>query len=778
MRPQFSLLAALSFGIATSRLVAGPGANMEYAPILSCSLEAPKGEQGFAPARAPGGGNPSVAMKAVVVRLGPHDEANVAFDTDLLRMAVGWTGGFMDFHWTNIANDKGDRTGAPVITGNIKFKTPELPGWIAGDDLTDPRKHKAGPLPKEKGHYHGLFLNGSRVVFMYEALGREVLESPELSEMNGEPVFERHFTVGPSTKTTSVVVAGSNDGAANWTVRHTANNGSGMAMPIKKSDGRMQIVTVIGDFQGLAIHGGPNEPVRVSVPPTTAKQSSFEVALLEVSTQDEAAKYLANWKSEGDLTALCHGGAKRWSEEITLSGTTGGDNEAYVVDTIPLPDQNPWGAWMRISGFDFYPDGRAAVCTFNGDVWIVSGIDDKLDHVTWKRYAAGLYEPLGLKIIDGKVFVLGRDRITRLTDSNNDGEADFYESFNSDRTLYPSYHAFAFDLQTDSKGNIYFVSGGNQIGQDRPGYATVMKISHDGTKSETVGDGFRAPNGMEIGPHDEIAVSDNQGHWIPSSKISLVKPGGFYGHVADPRVDSKASIPASYDEPLLWIPYTMDNSSGGGTWAPSGTKWGPYAEHLLHTSYGFSSLFAVMDETVGDTKQAGIVKFPLKFLSGIMRARFNPADGQLYVCGLKGWQTNGAKYGCFQRVRYTGKPLYMPTGMHVLSNKTIAITFDVPLDKTTAADPHNFDIQQWNYKWWSTYGSPEFSLAHPGQKGKDTVEITGAKLSPDGKTVTLTTAPLRKVQQMDIKMQIKAADGGDVHVEIGNTINKVPGQDS
>ena len=751
---------------------------MLYGPILSCSVEAPKGEQGFAPPRV-GNGNPSVAMKGVVVKLGEHDEACVAFDTDLLRMAAGWTGGFLDLKYTNIGKEKGDRTGAATIVGDIKVRTPELPGWIANDELKDPRERKGGPLPRERGHFKGVHLEGNRAIFDYEALGRQVLESPEVAQYDSAPVFIRHFTVGPSKTGGSVVVAGSNDGGETWVEKRGGANGSGTALPIKKENGKIQIVVAIGEPAGLSIKpGGPSEPVRVVVP-ASAKAANFDVEILEVASQADAKSYLARWAGAKDLTPLTtHGGPARWPEAITLSGTVAPDSAAYVVDTIPLPEQNPWKSWMRISGFDFFPDGRAAVSTINGDVWIVSGLDAQLSHVSWKRYAAGLYEPLGLKIIDGKVYVLGRDRITRLIDQNNDGEADFYESFNSDRTLYPSYHAFAFDLQTDSKGNLYFVSGGNQIGQDRPGYACVMKISPDGTKSEMIGDGFRAPNGMEIGPHDEIAVGDNQGHWIPSSKISLVKPGGFYGHVADPRIDSKASIPPTFDQPLLWIPYTMDNSSAGGVWAPPGTKWGPYAEHLLHTSYGFSSLFAIMDETVGDTKQAGIVKFPLKFNSGIMRARFDPKDGQLYVGGLRGWQTNGAKDGCFQRVRYTGKPLYMPTGLHVVNNKTITITFPVALDKTTAGDAQNYSIEQWAYKWWSTYGSPEFSIAHPGQKGKDKLEVAAAKLSPDGKTVTLTVPGLTKVEQMDIKLQIKAADGGDVHVEIGNTINKIPGQDS
>lgn len=782
MRPLPLLAAALLSIISAASLFAeSRGTSMLYGPILSCSLEAAKGETGFSAPKAGAGGNanPSVAMKAVVVKLGEHDEGYVAFDTDLLRMAAGWTGGFLNLKETNIGNYKGDKTGAAVITGDIKFRTPELPGWAAADESTDPRPRKGGPLPHERGHYKGFFLNGASTIFIYEALGRETLESPELTQYNGGQVFVRHFTVGPSAKSSIVLAAGSNDGATSWTARRQIPNGAGFAVPIKKGENKVQIVAVIGEASGLSIkQGGASEPVRLVVP-ASAKPFNFDVAILDVASEDDAAKYLETWSKGKDLAALCHGGALRWAEPITAAGTVAPDSDAYVVDTLPVPESNSWNSWMRISGFDFFPDGRAAVCTINGDVWIVSGIDEKLDRVSWKRYAAGLYEPLGLKILGGKVYVTCRDRITRLTDVNNDGEADYYESFNSDRTLYPSYHAFAFDLQADSKGNVYYVTGGNQIGHDRPGYACVIKVSPDGLKSEQVGDGFRAPNGMEIGPHDEIAVSDNQGHWIPSSKISLVKPGGFYGHVADPRIDAKASIPPTFEQPLLWIPYKWDNSSGGGVWAPSGTKWGPYADHLLHTSYGKCSLFAVMDETVGDAKQAGIVKFPLKFNSGIMRARFNPHDGQLYVGGLKGWQTDGGRDGCLQRVRYTGKPLYTPVAMHVVSDKAISISFNTPLDRGAAADAQNYSIEQWNYKWWSTYGkADEFSLAHPGKEGRDKVEVKAAQLSSDGKTVTLEVPGLRKVEQMEIKMQIKAADGGDIHVEVGNTINRIPGQES
>ena len=43
--------------------------------------------------------------------------------------------------------------------------------------------------------------------------------------------------------------------------------------------------------------------------------------------------------------------------------------------------------------------------------------------------ATGLFQPLGLKIVDERVYVLGRDQITRLVDHNADGEADEYQCF-------------------------------------------------------------------------------------------------------------------------------------------------------------------------------------------------------------------------------------------------------------------------------------------------------------------------------------------------------------
>ncbi len=697
------------------------GLKMLYGPVLSCAVEAPAAKETTALPKY-------LASKGLVIQLGKKDEAYVCFDTDTLRMAAGWVKGFLNLQNTNIGTYKGTGTSAGEIVGEVKFRTTNRPGWSKDAIFSDPRAEQAGPLPKQLGHFKGFYLHENRVVLSYEIEGCAVMESPSLAGAG----FVRSFTAAPSAAPLHLLIAESDGKAA---LPATAIIGE---VSLEKSGNRLEVtVPAHKATVNFAVMIGP--PAAIPAPE--------------------------------DLSKFCKGGPARWPQTITAAGTVSQAKDAYVVDTIPLPEVNPWNSWMRLSALDFFSDGRAAVTTLNGDVWIVSGLDSSLQKVTWKRFAVGLYEPMGLRIVKDTIYVHGRDRITRLHDFNGDGEADFYESFNSDRTLFPSYHAFAFDLQTDSKGNFYYIVGGNQLGTKRDWHAALFRVSPDGSTTETVATGFRAPNGMGIGPHDEIVVGDNQGHWIPSSKVSLIKPGGFYGHVADPRVSPKAVAPAAFEPPVCYIPMAMDNSTGGQVWVTGG-KWGPFEGRMLSTSYGKSALLAILDETVDGVAQGGAITLPVKFSSGIMRARFSPKDGQLYTTGLKGWQTSGVKDGCFQRVRYTGRPVHLPTALHV-GKEQISISFPEVLATAEANDAANFSVEEYDYKWWSTYGSPELKISQPGEKGRDKLEVKSASLSADGRTVTLAIPELKPAMQMEIKLHLRAADGGEIQTTIGNTINKL-----
>jgi hypothetical protein len=331
------------------------------------------------------------------------------------------------------------------------------------------------------------------------------------------------------------------------------------------------------------------------------------------------------------------------------------------------------------------------------------------------------------------------------------------------------------NLETDSKGNFYFNKGGDLSRAKIPHHGCVLKVSRDGKNLEVFATGIRAPNGMGMGPNDELTIADNEGNWVPSSRINFVTRGAFLGHVFNAH---RWPVPTECPNPIIWLPHgnNLDNSSGGQVWVTS-DKWGPFNGDLLHTSYGTCSLFHVMLQCVEGECQGAAVRFPLKFDSGIMRGRFNKQDGQLYLCGLSVWQSNAGKQGAFQRVRYTGRRANMPLDFHV-TRDTIEIKFTDPLDRKAATDPENFNVQQWNYRWTKEYGSKEYSVSDPEKEKHDDLDIKAINLSSDGRRLTILLSELNPVMQMRVKYEIAASDGSPMKQEIHNTINRVPGNSS
>ncbi len=431
--------------------------------------------------------------------------------------------------------------------------------------------------------------------------------------------------------------------------------------------------------------------------------------------------------SESPLRSLTQGGPAQWPQWLETQGELG-TARPYALDTLALPKNPPSGLPWFVTGHDFFPNGDAAICTMTGDVWIVRGVDDKLQHLRWKRFASGLNQPLGMRIINGKICVQGRDQITRLHDLNGDDEADFYECVSNAQITSPSGHDFITGCEYDGT-YFYFASGNQGVCRLKPG-----------SDVEVLATGFRNPDGLGLARDGTLTTSVQEGDWTPASMICEIKPGGYYGY-GGPKKDKPT------EPPLAYLPRGMDNSAGGQCFADS-DRWGPLGGQLIHFSPGSATHFLVLRQKIDGLDQAAVVNLPGDFLSGVQEGRINPKDGQLYVTGLYGWGCWGSADGCFQRVRYTGGEAHLPVAFEAHENGVL-LRFSDPLG-SIAADPKSHFAQCWNYHYSSAYGSGEFSLRNPSVEGHDTLAITGAHVLADGKSLFLEIPLLTQANQVHV----------------------------
>ncbi len=457
---------------------------------------------------------------------------------------------------------------------------------------------------------------------------------------------------------------------------------------------------------------------------------------------------------EHPLRDLIEPGQPQWPQVIETS-LKRGTGRPYAVDTIELPFDNPWNALLFCGGHDFLPDGSALVCTMQGDVWHVSGFAGDEAQPRWRRFASGLHHALGLVITDAGIFVQGRDQLTRLHDRNRDGEADFYECFSNVFETSPAGHDFICGLQCDAEGNFYTVSGNQGI----------VRISADGRRADVVATGLRNPDGLCLLPDGTLTVPASEGDWTPASMVCAVRPPSADSGTAPPYFGYQAPRDGKAPElPLVYLPRGLDNSSGGQVYIDS-DRWGPLKGNLVHLSFGGGRSFLLLRDDVDGQLQGAIVPLPGEFRSGAHRGRFNPQDGQLYVSGMAGWGSYTPDDGCFQRVRYTGDRVQLPSAFHVYQNG-VTVTFTEPVDAEIAAIAENQFAQCWNYRYSGAYGSPEFSTRHHGMRGHDHLPIKSAHVLPDGRSLFLEIPDLQPVSQLHLHLRVDADDARDLFLTV------------
>jgi mono/diheme cytochrome c family protein len=735
----------------------------------------------------------------------------VIFDTELLCYSAVWKNGFVKLKGTAFDATHGTH---PEIQGKQIWGSGYIPGWHFGEfPAVDKRPENLGHLPKEWAHYKGMYRHEEGNILAYTVGESLVLDNMSLLKIPGKDATQAYVrTVQGNFKQESwQLIVEFPKGEQELELKNSSllnlQNGMMLATLGLKDLKYKKVTRKVGEEELLAIY--------VQVLPG---KNHYATILYQLDDGDNTAaqrfsKAIPKMKLK-DLSSFTSGGAARWPQQITTQGTRSTDEGMLTIDEIVMPENNPWRSWMRPGAFDFFADGKSmAVSTWSGDVWVVSNLDD-IGNLRWKRFAAGLFHPLGLKIVDEKVYVQCRDQISILHDLNKDGEADYYQNFNNDVVITANFHEFSFDLQRDKQGNFYFVkgapvvAGGEGFGEIKKHHGCLFKVSPDGERLEVIATGFRAPNGMGMSPDGQLTTSDNEGNWVAATPINWIKEGGFYGVM--PTAHRK-EVPKKRNNIVCWIPHEIDNSAGGQVWIPKG-EWGDLGGEMLHISYGQTKLFHLMKEEVGGLMQGGVIDLKPSgdFDAGIMRGRFNNKDKALYLCGLKGWQTKGVKDGGIYRVRYTAKKECRPIALKVGQNG-LKISFTEPVDELSALDAGNYELSRWVYEISEKYGSRHYKVpkgniwnlesefqplpadilkslsnkkSEEEQKdilqklynkyvGEDQVEIKSISLSADKKTVFLEIPDITPVMQMKVSFEIQSLTKKTVKADIHHTIHKL-----
>lgn len=447
------------------------------------------------------------------------------------------------------------------------------------------------------------------------------------------------------------------------------------------------------------------------------------------------------------------------------------EESAYRVDTIPTPP----GVSAEVGGLDITPNGNVAVCLHDGQVWMYDPASGK-----WSQFAEGLHDPLGLYAkADDELIIMQRPELTRVRDVDHDGAADEFVTITDDFGMTGNYHEFAFGPAVDQDGN-YFISlncassGAGVRFEKRgefhsewhdgrmyscvPWRGWVLRVSPEGQVTPWA-HGFRSPDGIGFDFSGNLFITDNQGDWLGSSKLFLVKRGAFHGHPASlvwsegfrgkPLDRSTDELDHMRRRATVIFPHgIMANSPTQPIVIPD--NFGIFGGQLLVGEMNSARLLRVMlDDADGHTQGACVVLLDNGGLAkGDHRFAFD-ADGSLWI----GMTTRGYWVGDngLKRVTFTGHAPLDVQAMK-LTHEGFELTFTKPLDEKSATAEH-FSIECYRYAYHEKYGSP--------QMDKQTVTVKKLTLSDDHRMATLTLDPMKAEFVYELQLKGVRGEAGD-----------------
>jgi hypothetical protein len=466
----------------------------------------------------------------------------------------------------------------------------------------------------------------------------------------------------------------------------------------------------------------------------------------------------------------------------------------YTLKPYPLPAQLS----LEASGLAVLPDGRLAVAIRRGEIWILQNpleTSDNPDAYRWTRFARGLHEPLGLTWHDGALYTAQRSEVTRLEDTDNNGEADAYYCAAKGWGVSGNYHEYAFGPVFDPKGNLWValnitIGKVPKIAGSAKTWRGWSMMQKPGSELLPVSAGLRSPAGIGSNLAGDVFATDQQGNWWGTCPLIHLQPGAFHGHAdslkdtpkAQSLVKSPGKLPTGltvaqaidkvpgYRPPAVWFPYHKVGASTTGLACDrTKGKFGPFAGQMFVGEFTHAFVSRTFLEKVDGQYQGACFNFRRGMQTAVLQMAFL-ADGSMVVGeSNRGWNSMGTRSFGLERLVWTGKTPFEVLKMEAKPDGFL-LTFTEPADKATAADASAYSMVSYTYNYHRAYGSPEIDT--------QPVQVTSAMVATDGRSVRLVCTGLRKGYVHELNAtKLKAADGRALlHPKAYYTLNRIPAQ--
>lgn len=465
------------------------------------------------------------------------------------------------------------------------------------------------------------------------------------------------------------------------------------------------------------------------------------------------------------------------------------EEDYYQLHTISIPED----VKLEVGGLAVLPDGRLAVSTRRGEIWVISNAYMFSGQPRYTRFASGLHEVLGLVYKDGKFYCTQRGELTRITDLDNDGRADKFEPIYT-FDLSGNYHEYAYGPVFDKNGDMYvtlnvaWIGYGEGLGK---WHGWLLKIKEDGSM-EPIATGLRSPAGFTVNSSNDVFYCENQGDWVGSGRVTHLEKGDFAGNAGGLRwtKEPESPIKLTRDElaqvdngqpmheaakvikslklPAVWFPHTlMGISTADIIEDTTNGAFGPFAGQYFVSDQGHSKVMRMTLEKVNGKYQGACYPFREGFSSGLIRMRFG-IDGSMFG-GMtsRGWASTGPESYSLQRLVWTEK---VPFEMKNISAKPdgIEIEFTLPVDRKIAEDASRYEVNGFTYHYHHHYGSEVIN--------NEKCDITGIIVSPDNRKVRLVLSNIREGYIHEVKLRdfFSETNVNLLHNTAYYTMNQIP----